>query len=108
MVLQQLHVQISLCRPRGAGDVPEPGRGKIEGGLAIRECPDDNWSKGGPSRHEIGVGGYEFGRLMFGLAETSLGYETSQLLCFLRMITIIDSCDLEGTTAISGRQFIDL
>jgi hypothetical protein len=29
LVLQQLDVQVSFGRPRGAGDVPEPGRGVV-------------------------------------------------------------------------------
>jgi hypothetical protein len=41
LVLQQLDVQISLRRPRGTGDVPQPGRGEVEGGLTIRECACD-------------------------------------------------------------------
>ena len=38
LVLQQLDVQVSLRRPRGAGDVPQPGRGEVQGRLTIREC----------------------------------------------------------------------
>src|SRR5438128_1848448 len=40
LFLQQLDVQVSLGRPRTTGYVPQPGRGKIEGGLTIRECAD--------------------------------------------------------------------
>src|SRR5215831_19058466 len=38
LVLQQLDVQISLGRPSGAGDVPEPGGSEVERRLPIREC----------------------------------------------------------------------
>jgi hypothetical protein len=31
---------MSFGRPRGSGDVPQPRRGQVEGGLAIRECAD--------------------------------------------------------------------
>ena len=41
LVLQQLDVQISFSRPRGAGDVAQPCRGQVEGGLPVRECTDD-------------------------------------------------------------------
>ena len=31
---------VAFGRPRGAGDVAQPGRGEVEGGLAIGECTD--------------------------------------------------------------------
>src|SRR5262249_15000708 len=37
LVLQQLDVQISLGRPSGAGDVPEPGGSEVERRVATRD-----------------------------------------------------------------------
>src|SRR5262245_27205163 len=37
LVLQQVDVQVSFGRPRGAGDVPEPGRGEVERRLPVGE-----------------------------------------------------------------------
>jgi hypothetical protein len=41
LVLQQLDVQVSFGRPRGAGDVPEPGRGEVERRLPVGERAHD-------------------------------------------------------------------
>ena len=41
LVPQQLDVQISLGRPRGTGDLPEPGRGEIERRLHVGERAHD-------------------------------------------------------------------
>ena len=37
LVLQQLDVQITFGRPRGAGNAAQSGRGEVEGGLAVGE-----------------------------------------------------------------------
>src|SRR5262245_66080190 len=41
LVLQQLDVQISLRRPRRAGDVAQPCGGEVERGLTVRERAHD-------------------------------------------------------------------
>src|SRR5262245_6072241 len=41
LVLQQLDVQISLRRPRRAGDVAQPCGCEVERGLTVRECAHD-------------------------------------------------------------------
>lgn len=40
MLLEQVHIHISLGRPYGASDVPQSGRGQIEDGLAVDERAD--------------------------------------------------------------------
>ena len=40
-MLQQLDVQVSLGRPRGAGDVSEPGRGEVKRRLPVGERAHD-------------------------------------------------------------------
>src|SRR5215471_19216968 len=50
LVLQQLDVQISLGRPSGAGDVPEPGGSEVERRLPIRECPPRAYAAGSRAR----------------------------------------------------------
>src|SRR5215471_3598365 len=40
LVLQQSNVQVSFGRPRRASDVAQPGRGEVQGRLAVGECPD--------------------------------------------------------------------
>src|SRR5262245_16560116 len=37
---EQLHVQISFGRPARAGDMAQPGRRQVDGGVAIRKSPD--------------------------------------------------------------------
>src|SRR5262249_51500103 len=41
MVLQQVHRQISLCRPFRAGNVPQPGHRQVQRPLSVRKGPDD-------------------------------------------------------------------
>jgi hypothetical protein len=40
LVLQLFNIQIAFARPRGAGDVAQPGRGEIESRLPVREGAD--------------------------------------------------------------------